>query len=854
MATSREELLREIRRRSIEAEISELSEQARIQESLPPRQLSDTPDRNLADRLREFNVGVARSLGLPVDAAGSIARVSGLTSAMTALGAPSEFIPGSREVEQFGGGTNIQRGLAAIGSAPEPGSEGTDFEARLLQNLGTIAVPSAATLRAAQTGGRAVSRIAGDITAATGATVGGQIGREVAPETPAVHVLLELVGAFTVPGTVAVARGAGNLTDRGLGFMGDFSRASRRTQDLASDPFAAAARLETSDTLPGVSPAARTGETNLIALENTITSLDPSLKVAFETRAAEVAAEARRLARFGGTPEELINYLNRRALVLAETARRRITRLRPRSNQRQLSEATRNILDDALEKELKLEKSVWKRIDRTIPVKLGRSLRVFGRDLKSLSRVNQDDVPDELRKFLGTIENGKFKRGELGIDTTLGELRDLRTKVIGMMSAERAKNAPNGNRIRILNNLQEALLKDADVVVTQGGDNLRGAIEFSRELNIRFRRGIVGDLLGFEFSRAERLSPAATLETVLAASGETQAQAARHLLQAAPESARNIKDYIKLSFISSATDKSTNLVVPERGRSFITQNEALLDEFPGLRRQLEGTINAQTRVDEILGVKIPGDLSPMVRNKSAAGLVLQGNPNEAIARVLRTGSVKQAISLRNRVLKDPDALAGLKASLGEELLARARTGRLDIADEPIISGSKLQQEFADNLPMIREILSPTEVRRFRTIIRTFEAQDKVRRTGTLSEGIIADRPAKLLNILSRIGAAQVGRIIAGKTGGGTVQTPGIFSNEARDALNKITVSGAQKILVQSIQDERLFKALLVDLRRASPSEISSVVERIRPYLVIPAATALRDEEPLPPVTIFGVEF
>ena len=84
------------------------------------------PERDIAANLREFNVGVAGSLGLPVDAVGAIARVSGLSETMQFLGVPEQFVPGVRG-RQVGGAQSIQQAFADIGASPEPGLEGDDI-------------------------------------------------------------------------------------------------------------------------------------------------------------------------------------------------------------------------------------------------------------------------------------------------------------------------------------------------------------------------------------------------------------------------------------------------------------------------------------------------------------------------------------------------------------------------------------------------------------------------------------------------------------------------------------------------------------------------------------------------------
>lgn len=130
-----------------------------------------------------------------------------------------------------------------------------------------------------------------------------------------------------------------------------------------------------------------------------------------------------------------------------------------------------------------------------------------------------------------------------------------------------------------------------------------------------------------------------------------------------------------------------------------------------------------------------------------------------------------------------------------------------------VSGKKLRQLW--NEPQIQAMARkffPTrqQQQRIATIIRTAVRLEGGMAAKPASEGITGDVPGQLVELIGRIGGAQIGRVIAARTGGGTVQTPGIVSGKVRELLRKGVQDPARRLLIDAINDEKLFRSLLVD--------------------------------------------
>lgn len=150
-----------------------------------------------------FNVGLAQTLGLPVDL---------VNRALGAVGVPVSERP-------FLGSQFIQEGFQDLGLiSPETEDPTGQFVRRIGQELGATAVPAAGVLGAgARAGARAAPILqqaaqapgrfaAGEVGLATGAGVGAATAQQLAPGSTAAEVTGQLVGSVTPSGAAAVTR------------------------------------------------------------------------------------------------------------------------------------------------------------------------------------------------------------------------------------------------------------------------------------------------------------------------------------------------------------------------------------------------------------------------------------------------------------------------------------------------------------------------------------------------------------------------------------------------------------------------------------------------------------------------
>lgn len=804
---------------------------------------------DVVERVRQFNRGVLdlpeAALRLGEAALGPLSRLQPPGVSLGVFDAPvSAFRAGAAALTLAGGKQGadaLAKGARDLGVIPEKGQEEPDLAARLLRNAGAAAVPTVGALRGATSALGAAGILGREAVSTVGATAGGVVTEAVAGgDNLVARAIGELIGGVAAPlalgaGPRLAARAARNVRDS----VYDPNRPARRLQSLAADPAEAARRAEAplDPTAEALSPAQRTGDPGLLSLEASAAQQDPALAARLQDRMAEAAEAGQRTARMGGDPEAPSTFLQNLTATAAQEAQDALRRLDPGTEPRVLAERTRTIIDGALKAARDAEDELYRALPRDTTVVPERAVAALQDVLAQRTEVDAaSEIPRFVRKFLGDVGEEGFAPGTLAEGADFARLHTLRSRILQEARKERGAAAPNGRKLSILTKLQEALLDDLDAVA-QG--QFREATAFSRELNDRFTRGAVGELLSYDVRGGRMTAEAETLERVLGGRGQAQAQQFRELVAAAPESRAFVEDHLRTAFLASATDPRTGVVSRPRAEQFLRRNQGVLDELPDVRRQLTEVMGRQGRVDELLGVPEANALTPLLRRKSAAGLYLDGNPDQAIERVMRTGDPALARSLVREVSADPSgtALQGLKASFVDALFRQARQASNDIRGNPVVSGARLRRALDDNERFAVAFLDPGERRRLNGIVQTFELLDRARRASPRTEGVIADTPSQVVSILARAASSSVARRVFD-----TLQATNIVSADVRRRIENFTNDPARSVLIEAVEDPALYAALLRRVDQV-PERAWRLLDRVtRPYQAIPVATLGREDE------------
>jgi hypothetical protein len=219
---------------------------------------------------------------------------------------------------------------------------------------------------------------------------------------------------------------------------------------------------------------------------------------------------------------------------------------------------------------------------------------------------------------------------------------------------------------------------------------------------------------------------------------------------------------------------------------------------------------------------------------SRSAIFIQHPPEQVIqqiAKVRRPGdAMKEVVKLAQRDTTG-DALKGIKTTFTDYLLQQASTRTMTAEGEAIVSGFALRRllESGPTRQMADALFSPEERRFLQVISNTAEKVEKAVAARPRPEGIIADRPAMLTNVIAGVTGAQIGRKVAEATGGGTVQTPGIMAGIFRRMTANRIQDPARRLLIDAVQDEDLFKALIA--KTTDPKQREAARRKLNAWVV-----------------------
>ncbi|HDZ73691.1 MAG TPA: hypothetical protein ENH55_13180 [Aurantimonas coralicida] len=717
---------------------------------------------------------------------------------------------------------------------------------------------------------------------AAAAGVGIYEARKRFPDSPAAEALGAILFGLTpagliaapgaiVRGTLAVGRHlpvsgtviriASNILQRAREFFtvsGATARARARMTRAVEEPEAALARMEEPGVLPEakLTPAQQTGEPGVLALERSVMESSDTAVFQADEQIAELNAtiiqslEAPRgqvavtKEHFEAAQAYLLSLLDGRLRIAALEADRRIAALTSGKTPKEANTIAAQELDKAHVAARATEEELYAVLPidlEVLPTTTRSTLKI---ELMWRGRTaDPEDIPVFVTEFLGGLNRkGKFVGGTLAKGATFEEMRVFRSRVLGEIRAERAKlrtGTGSRNKVRILEDIQEAILADLGAlrgqVSGEAGQDLRIALDFSYSLNERFTRGPVGRLLGAERRGGPAVPEALTLETTLGIRGAKAGENARAMIKAVQDNPDELlgaaEDFIKARFVKDAIRNQR--IDQGKAEAFLRNNKELLDEFPGVRSDIEAAIQNDSallvaeRRAESIGSKLA---NPRI---SKAALFIRSDPQKAFeaVRTMRDPGVEMQ-NLVNLAARDAtgEATEGLQAAYLDWLLTRAMIAQTDIAGRPYVSGMRLRNALQDEATqaMSARVLTAEQQERLGQTLETALRFDMIRRARPAREGIIGDIPNIMIESMARIGILRAISRIGG--GFGTIQVPGMISARVRSMIQSHVKDPATRLIIDAVmtEDPALMKALLMDLSK--PENVKFVRRQLHAWI------------------------
>jgi hypothetical protein len=805
-----------------------------------------------------LNQGIAQVAGAPVDL---------VSAGLSAFGVPGQEAP-------FLGSTNISNMMESAGvRMPESGATPQalgEFMGRGVGNTAAFLIPGLAGARGLATAASPVIRGIGqmlaaapgrmaatDLAAGAGAGAGRYIGEAQTPDNPNVGGTIgEMVGGL---GVGAVAGGVPMLANMlahgpvGRAILGtgrqvmsafvpgttvaNTTRASNRLRSLTADP-EGMADLATRETIAPLTPAQRTGDQRLLALERAVADRDPVLAERLRQQAGDAQGVLEtELRGMGGQPmaprtllEErrgrLIDNLQAGVERAKQQAQTRIAALEPNATPAQQATVVRQEFDAAYRAAMDEERSLWRAIPDDVLVPTKPIKDAYAELVAATPETQRHNIPDYARRFLSGESNAP-----LAAEVPPSELQGLRSELLDI--SRQARAAGERNRARLADNLADSVLQAMDNAPVVSGP-YQVARDYTRQLNQTFRQGEIGRLTNTGRDGAPRVAPELTLDTTIGQGGQRGAIAAREFETAMGErfrarAAPQIEDFLRGNVSQRAVTAGGDVRADTMAR-LLRQEQPLLEAFPAVRQDMIAALQAQDAARRVSqrAARVERNLNTPTR--SAVARYLSGDVGEEVAKVFSAPDPAAVASQVARVVRrDPVAVDGLKGAFIDHLIAEARG---QTVDGSVLNGSTMRG-FLDNAKQrsaLETVFSPDEMQRLQTIVRELTALERARGSLPGVGAPMNDMPNQILDTLARVAGARAGAAAGGASMAGGLQSAQIVSGRVRDLLGRLTNDQAAVLISQSVTDPTLFAALLNPGARFTPSQ---QVARLQAWLAGP---------------------
>ena len=866
------------------------------------KQAQNQPAEEPGGLLPFFNKTISGAVGAPVDLISKAIRSAPVpgqfSSPSTALAdstpPATTGIASMVPEDSFGGTRSIRRGLANIG-APTPDRDPNTVLEHTGVVLGETSMALGGMLKAAQLP-RALSgapsgtfrsivdktaeqvyktpvkAAAGEI----GASAGIGFARDIAEDNdfgPTGKFIAETVAGVAGQTMASSPMRTFGVTMKTLktmgkdGFMpwtekGGKIRAARRLRDLAGGKEGVnqyqkeAARHRDNY----MTPAARSGKPQLLALEKEIFKAYPKLG---ETVAKRLARESNKMARSlrgDGDPADLAVFVadqRKRAMDAADAvvalakkeADDAIARIgKERGKDLSLDEASKihvEAMESAKTAITTQEKIFWDAIPPNMEVSHGEYSAEASKIIREVSSSEAENIPRTVHKFIRKLEADMVKAaekqlkeqgvpedqwddmiramiddGDIPSVTTINEL-DGQYKMLGdILSVPNQKS----KTIEVANKLRKAILDDMEAI--QGTPEEVALVEtaraFSKRKNDVFDVDPVKSTLE-KGSGGRRVVPEeVALSKTVGRGGQQGASDQRRIAQVAiftadelggivdTKAVNAIDEFLRKGFADEAITVRGEIDV-SAARNFIKKNRQTLEQYPETRKKMDAFLAKTDDLSTAEAGKVAA-FKEWNAPSSVKKRLIDGKASEDIGKAMKDLNPSKKLSVLIKIAdEDPTGKAkqGLKIAAGEWLEGVITSKKnLNAAGSPAIDGEMLDTllKAKGSGVALARLFGPDEMKRLRRIsheLSLFAKQAK-------SKGGVAidpDQAGWLLKLGGTLIGTRAGAGIAGNRGS-ALKLASAGSNIIQVLMNHMMKDQMRKALVAAVDDKALYNALM----------------------------------------------
>jgi hypothetical protein len=666
--------------------------------------------------------------------------------------------------------------------------------------------------------------MAQEILASFGAGTGGMIAEDIAPGNATAKQYGQLAGGLTPMGIAATAGPAWNLAKWASGKAGDlveklpglggtvrvardiaegaktatdpYYRASKEVQSRVVDPEQAAEQIDVTSPMP---PSRQVGESRLLALDESLRKkVSPAEAGRIERHIDEaVEIERGRAIDVGGDTTQPRRVIENQVMKSIQEADAALNKVDPQRTEADIGDDVRAKLIDAQAEARKLEQDAWNEVGFDSPGTYKNTQAAIDEIDSATGRALADEaVPDFVRKELETaLEEG----------ATLRDIHALRTKV-QTIKGQAILNRENRAVVNWLARIEDALLKDMDSVTTANPDAMAEARKLTKRLYDNFRRGKMGQVLGYSERSTLEVHARDTMDRIFA--GKQAARDIEQMMTAAPETRDDAIDYIRALFMRGAT--SEGKVNATAARRLINQfdKKRIFEMFPELKDEFTDAVNKNVLAKDYA---VPGEVIG-TNKKSLAALFLEKGSGEETTILLKSRNpIQRARQLLTRMSGNTDAEEGLRQSFRQTMWEAGKVTKEGVK----VPGAARFTEVVNNHVETMRALKFTEeqisnMQRLAKFMREAEAKPKFADRG---EDTMTDIPGQIMRRLSNVLGARmanwVNRLTGGSGAGPGLQAAQQGSAVAGQVASAVRIDPAEQLLIAAMDDPVLMKALLI---------------------------------------------
>ena len=704
-----------------------------------------------------------------------------------------------------------------------------------------------------------------------GAAQGGAMAELLAPGNPMARFGGEVAGGFMNP-VGAIFRALRGATTEIKSVLASMTPAGRQAktaqilqkalQEAGEDPEALVAALRQSG-LTKLTAGQKTGSPTLLAMEARLAKQSGKFSTEAQKRSQEGLSSLREMTDFlesSGDPallrsaarirEQYFNGLLEGRLRTAQAeATETAARLSGRSD---ASRRTTEIIESSLDEARKAEGELWSKVDGTATTRPQNIVQRYDELRATLLKEEKiDPIVDAVIKRLTKTQDVDpmaaltgAKQGEAANTVTVQELRRVRSRMLALARESRSKQ--EWDKARQYGEIAHGALDDLSTVAGKEADEAR---TFSRNLNDTFSRTFAGDVTETDVTGARRIHPDMVLERAFGGGGVGAKVRLGELQSAAEFSGFGVPMLTEQEqFLRSASraviDPQTGRVNPRQLERFIQDNEAVLQRFPGLRRDLADASTAEQAFRDVEGSTKTA--STQIKRRAAfAQLMEYEDPSSAIGATLQSKTPERSFSQIVNTAKraGPGAVGGLRASAMDYAAKQATDaqGNFSFTKYRQALMSPVNQNGPSLLEMMtRQGVMPRahEVRLQRIMGEASRIEAALANRARMDE--LIDAPDALVDFVTRVAGANLGGASAlGQISGAPLVAAGAGSKYMRQLFQKVPRTRLQDVLIEAAENPEFMASLLQKPQNAQQAR--QLERQINAFLIQAGITYEREK-------------